>query len=425
MAFVPSDATTLWTRSFLFNCLANLLAFTGMYYIMATLPLYTTEVLGKGNGDVGLLFGAFALAGVLARPLAGRLLDASGRMKTAWFSLLLLFFAMAAYSWTTFFTALLALRIFHGICWGFATTSLATIATDVIPAKQRGEGIGYFGLSMSLAMLLGPWLGLSVLQQFGYPFLFAAGTALAALSACCLFGIRFRVAPAASEQRNKRWLEKSVLAYAAIVFFMAFNYSAVLSFIVLFAQELQIENASLFFLANAVGVIASRPYAGKMLDRQGPILIMCIGFASFFATFVCLFFTQELCFFLLAALLLGIGFGILYSLAFALSINQVDASRRGSVNGTLLTAFDLGFALGALLLGQLSALIGLRAMYLCCALLTVLPFAVFYKKHMQKKAADSIACEADSVEWAGGTHFKALPPANSRVIIQPVATETN
>ena len=135
-----------------------------------------------------------------------------------------------------------------------------------------------------------------------------------------------------------------------------------------------------------------------MLDKQGPVLIMCIGFASFCATFFCLFFTQTLRLFLFAALLLGIGFGILYSLAFALSINQVDASRRGSVNGTLLTAFDLGFALGALLLGQLSSLIGLRSMYLCCALLTVLPFVIFYQKHMKKNAPSLSECENDFVE---------------------------
>lgn len=382
---------TLWNRSFLFACLANFLAFTTMYYVMATIPLYATDVLNAGKSDIGLLFGVFAFSGVITRPLAGRLLDATGRVKITYLSLLLLFVALLGYSWTDAFIALTVLRIFHGICWGFSTTALATVATDVIPAQQRGEGIGYFGLSMSIAMLIGPWLGLSALNHFGYTTMFAVVAALAALACLALFGIKFRHATAQSLHKGGSWIERSVFAYAGIVFFMAFNYSAVLSFVVLFAQELQLENASLFFLANAIGVIVSRPYAGKMLDKKGPVAIMCIGFIAFFSTFLCLFITKDTFIFLIAALLLGIGFGILYSLSFALSINSVDASRRGSVTGTLLTAFDLGFALGALLLGHLSGMIGLRSMYLYCAVLTLLPFVIFYRKHMRNCASACIA----------------------------------
>lgn len=382
------EADKLWNRSFIFACLANFLAFTTMYYLTATLPLYATEFLGGTKRDVGFLFGLFAFAGVIARPFAGRILDTSGRTKTAWLSLIFLFFAMLAYTWTTALFSLFVLRIFHGVCWGFSSTALATAATDAIPVKKRGEGIGYYGLSMSFAMLLGPWLGLSVLHKFTYTPLFYLGAFLALASCLCLFEIKSdRVA---HQRKANDWIEKSILAYAGIVFFIAFNYSSVLSFIVLFAQELSLENSSLFFLANAVGVIVSRPYSGKILDKKGPLTIMCFGFAAFLTAFVCLFFTHNDLLFLTAALLLGIGFGIIYSLAFALSINKVDASRRGSVNGTLLTAFDLGFALGALLLGQLSGQIGLRSIYLLCSFLTLLPFAIFYRKHMRSRICTAL-----------------------------------
>jgi MFS family permease len=61
-----------------------------------------------------------------------------------------------------------------------------TLVTDVIPLKQRGEGIGYYGLSISVAMFLGPILGLNILQHFGYAF--SAG--FVAIALLCLFALK-------------------------------------------------------------------------------------------------------------------------------------------------------------------------------------------------------------------------------------------
>ncbi len=377
----------LWNQRFIASCLANFFAFTAMYYIMATIPLFTTEVLAGTKGDVGILFGLFAFAGVVARPVAGYILDTIGRKKIVWLSLVFLLLAMLSYQWVTSLLFLFILRFTHGVCWGFSTTSLATLATDAIPLKKRGEGIGYFGLSMSIAMLIGPSLGLRVLHTFDYAAMFYAGTGLAALSLLCLLGFPQREMAVPDGQKQRGFIENKVLSYAGIVFFMALVYGALLSFIVLFAKEIRVDNPEIFFLANAVTVIISRPYAGRMLDQKGPIGIMCIGFAAFFATFLCLFLAQGYVLFIAAALLLGVGFGILYSLSIALAINQVDMSRRGVVNGTILTAFDLGFAVGAALLGQVSTYTGLRLMYLLSGFIVVIPFVIFYIKHMLKNKA--------------------------------------
>ncbi len=369
----------LWSRPFLFSWFANFYAFTTMYYLLSGLPLYATQVLGGDKGDVGILFSLYAFAGVLARPAAGYLLDHAGRRRVAWVSLGLLFFAVLAYPWAAGLTLLFALRFGHGVFWGFATTSLATLATDVIPAKRRGEGIGWFGLSMSVAMLIGPGLGLALQQQLGYTGMFLGAAGLAALSFLCLLGIGTTEAPAPVQKKAAGFMDRKLLPYAGIVFFMAIGYSAVLSFVVLFAQEIQAANAGLFFLVNAAGVILSRPYAGKIMDRRGPAGIMWAGLAAFFAAFICLFFSYGTGMLLLAAFLLGIGFGILYSLCFVLAVNAVAVTQRGMANGAILTAFDLGFAVGAMALGEISMYTGLHGMYLLCAAVAVIPMVIFYR----------------------------------------------
>jgi MFS family permease len=42
--------------------------------------------------------------------------------------------------------------------FGTLSTTIATIAIDVFPDKRKGEILGYFGIIMSLAMVLGPLL---------------------------------------------------------------------------------------------------------------------------------------------------------------------------------------------------------------------------------------------------------------------------
>lgn len=48
------------------------------------------------------------------------------------------------------------------------TTSGPTMAVDIIPPARRGEGLGFFGMTMTLGMCLGPVIGLQVYQQYGF-----------------------------------------------------------------------------------------------------------------------------------------------------------------------------------------------------------------------------------------------------------------
>ncbi|MBP2659413.1 MAG: major facilitator superfamily 1, partial [Firmicutes bacterium] len=361
-----------------------LFVFMSMYYLLPILPLFITEVFAGDKGQVGYVFGIFAFAGVITRPVAGYLLDVIGRKPIAWISITCLFLAMLSYNWITSLLLLLILRCIHGVCWGVSTTSLATLVIDSIPLKQRGEGIGYYGLSISVAMFIGPILGLDILRDFGYSISFSLGAGLAAIALLCLFGLKRQEVCPVPNEKHKGILEKRVFSYALIVFFLSLLYSGILSFIVLFAKEISIENSEVYFLVNALTLLVSRPYAGRILDKSGPVKIMCIGFLALFATFICLFFAESYLLFILSALLLGIGFGIIHSAAITLAINKVDASRRGVVNGTILTAFDLGFGIGSMLLGILSNYAGLKIMYLTSGFMVLIPFSIFYITHMIK-----------------------------------------
>lgn len=59
----------------------------------------------------------------------------------------------------------------------------------------------------------------------------------------------------------------------------------------------------------------------------------------------------------------GIGFGLIQPGMLALCINYVPPSRRGAANATYWTAFDIGVALGSILWGMVTEIVGYEAMF--------------------------------------------------------------
>lgn len=378
----------LWTKDFLLIFTANLLVFISFYCLLPTLPLFVTDYLGSDVSAVGYIFGFFALAAVIARPLAGFAVDTTGRKIVLFISLFLLVAAIAIYNFATTVLLLFSIRMIHGLCWGFATTAAGTVATDIVPAARRGEGIGYYGLSNTFAMAAGPALGLVIVSHTSFTVLFTGSSLLAAAALVCVLAITYKetaakeTAAARTQQlveiRLATLFETRVLIYAVITFFIAILYSSIISFVTLLGKELGIANPGSYFLAYASTLILSRPYAGKALDSSGPKTIMAIGFAALALSFILLFFTSSYFGFVASGLCLGVGFGIVQPTTLALAINRVEPLRRGAANGTIFTAFDLGVGLGSILLGLLSEYAGLATMYLICALLVIIPLVLFY-----------------------------------------------
>lgn len=71
---------------------------------------------------------------------------------------LFLFTNLAGRLWTA-----LPTRCYFGV----TSTAAAAVAALVLPLSRKGEGIGYFALSTNLAMVVGPLVGLLLMQYWG------------------------------------------------------------------------------------------------------------------------------------------------------------------------------------------------------------------------------------------------------------------
>lgn len=145
-------------------------------------------------------------------------------------------------------------------------------------------------------------------------------------------------------------------------------------FIALFAAELKIADMSIFFTILALTQLISRPIFGRITDKYGGHFsvvpgIICIGF-----TMIILYLAHSLFFFLMAAIVYGIGFGAVQPTLQAMAVSNIPLQRRGAANATFLSGHDLGIGISSIVWGATIKAFGYNAMYL----LAIIPAAISF-----------------------------------------------
>lgn len=364
----------LWTRSFVLMSVGSLLLFTSFYLLLPPMPLFVKE-LGGLDAQVGLAAGVFTIAAVLVRPFAGGLLDRYGRRPFLLAGLGLFVVSMYLYGRVGSVGTLLILRLVHGVGWAFATTAAAAAITDIVPPARRGEGMGWWGMAMTLAMAVGPIMGVWVLEDYSFNgvFLLAAGLSLASLVAMAVPSLPFQ---GSAERKGIAIYDASTVPVAIAVAFLAFAYGAVMTFLPLFAATVDV-NPGVYFLVYALAMTLARPLAGTLADRRGEATVIVPATALVIVTLVVLGAATGLGGVMAAAVLYGVGFGSAQPALQAAMLRIVPRERFGIANASFFTAFDLGIACGATLLGWVADWLGYRALFVAGAVSVAISLAVF------------------------------------------------
>ncbi|MGZ9583158.1 MFS transporter [Paenibacillus marinisediminis] len=373
----------LWTKNYIMLTVTALLLFGGFYLLMPTLPMFI-EQLGGSESQVGFIIGVFTISAVIFRPIIGGLMDRYGRRVFIISGLLFFAVTMYFYDWVTGIIFLVVLRIFHGVSWAIATTSIGTAVTDVIPPSRRGEGMGWYGLAMTLGMALGPMIGLWVAQSFSFHNLFLLCTVLAVLAFILALGTKVPVVKMTS-QKPISFFDRSFLPIATVTFFLSLTFGGITTFLPLFATKIQV-NAGAFFLVYAVTLTVVRPIAGKISDKHGEGVIIVPALIILIASLLVLAMTNGPVGIVITAILYGIGFGSAQPALQVAIIRLAPPEKRGIANATFFTAFDLGIGVGAMILGFVLQLMGYEMLFMTCAisgLISVLIFMLFVKKTLK------------------------------------------
>jgi MFS family permease len=370
----------LWTKNYIMLTLTALLLFSGFYLLMPTLPIFIKQ-LGGTESQVGFIIGVFTLSAVILRPIVGGLMDRYGRRIFIISGLLFFASTMYLYDWVTGIGILVILRILHGFSWAIATTSIGTAVTDVIPQSRRGEGMGWYGLAMTLGMALGPIVGLSVVETFSFHYLFLLCTILAIMAFILALGTNIPAVQHTSKQPIS-FFEKTLFPISVVVFFQSLTYGGITTFLPLFAEKIQV-NAGTFFLVYAITLTIIRPIAGKISDKHGEGVIIVPALCTLIGALFVLTMTEGIIGLVITAILYGIGFGSAQPALQVATIRLAPPEKRGVANATFFTAFDLGIGLGAIILGFVSQFMGYQMLFVFCMIsgfISLLTFRLFVKK---------------------------------------------
>lgn len=346
----------IWSRNFVLLTLSNFLMCITYYAVLSTLPLFLNSQLHAKESQIGIVLAAFTIASVMIRPFSGFALDKYGRRIVFLCALLLYTSLFLGYLLAFSIATLLFLRFAHGFSWGVVSISGSTVAVDIIPATKRGEGIGYFSLSTTLGMTVGPVLGLFVCHHWSYQAMFVAAFITSLVSLACAYSIvgyqkGARIAPTFS---FTTLFDKSVLIPSANLLIIMTTYGGLLSFIALYGREIGVQNTSFFFLLMSVGIAISRFTSGKAFDRKGPKAILTLCLCLLAAGFPLLALVKNEFGYYGSALLIGFGLGVVFPIFQSMVNNMAKPERRGAANSTLYTGLDLGMGAGMVVMGFVS-----------------------------------------------------------------------
>lgn len=350
------------------------------YFLIVSIPLFVTTQLKATNFTAGIVAAAFTFSGVVARPFTGYTLDRYGRKVIYIIAILIFALLYNAYLLAATVSIILFLRMLHGISWGVITTSSNTVAFDILPISKRGEGIGYFALTTTMAMAIGPLFALMFINQSSFNTMFLVAGGISFIGFVSSLIVKY---PEFIRNKNKdkfsisNYIEKKALPISITVMILLITYGGLLSFVSIYGKEINIKNPGIFFIVYASGIALSRLLSGKVFDRYGPKPIMIYGGILLIIGFPMLALIQNYWGFLISAFLLGSGNGVFFPTCQAMIDKLADVDRRGVANSTYLTAVDMGLAIGMFFMGFLSVKISISSSFLVCALIAFISLIIF------------------------------------------------
>lgn len=379
----------LWGRNFTSLCISNFALFLSYYTLLPTLPIYVLTQFNADSTQVGLVVTAFAVAALSSRPMGGPLMKRYGEKSVFLVATLLLLITTSLYLASSNFGFLLALRVVHGLALGIATSAGGTLAALLVPKARTGEGLGYYGMVQSSAMVIGPFLGLTLIQSLPFAVLFITCAAFSLVAVGGGFLVqalpreRSVESALAIEPRQPKGirtlLEPAAIPVALCAFLMAFAYGGLTAFASVYGTGLGLTKlTNYFFAVYALMVVLPRPWLGRLFDKVGAKFVIYPGIVAYTAGLLLLSQASTGLGYLGSAAVIGLGFGALSSLQ-ALAVQSVPADRKGYATSTYYFFIDGGIAIGSLLLGAVAERSNYHTMYLVAAVVVAFMALLFFR----------------------------------------------
>ncbi|MBE6224165.1 MAG: MFS transporter [Bacteroidales bacterium] len=382
----------LWSRNFILVNLGNFLMYNAFYMLLPILPLYLANHLHASESIIGTILSLYTIAALITRPVAGFWLDKASR-KPLMMCFYLFYISMClSYTLAATLGLFFIIRFVHGIAFGCSTVGINTMAVDIIPWERRGEGLGIYTSSTSLAMATGPLISLFMYEN-GIDF----NTIFIAVFCVGLTGFlaTANIKPVKDVQRSNRkfsissLLLRKGLPVAAVMVLLTFGYGIITVYLSIYAKEEVglTQGTGYYFTIFSAGLVAARLSSSMILRSGKYIMVFALGIISLIIGFFIVAFILNPTAFYSSAIFMGIGYGLISPTAQTMIINLGEDTERGAANATYLTFFDLGVGAGVFCGGIIAQYSNYSTAYAVGFALTILGLVyllTLIRKHFYK-----------------------------------------
>ena len=383
----------LVTSSYCSILAANFLLYFGFWLLIPVLPFYLSEVFSAGNSTIGIILSCYTVAALCIRPFSGYFLDSFARKPLYLMAYFIFMTMFAGYIIAGSLTLFIMFRIIQGVSFGMVTVGGNTVVIDIMPSSRRGEGLGYYGLSNNIAMAVGPMSGLFLHDagmSFTTIFCCSLGSCMAGFVCASLVKTPYKPPVRREPISLDRFILLKGIPAGISLLLLSIPYGMTTNYVAMYAKQIGINaTTGFFFTFMAIGMAISRIFSGKIVDRGKITQVISAGLYlvvfSFFLLSACVYlisWNNMVCtiVFFSVALLLGVGFGIMFPAYNTLFVNLAPNSQRGTATSTYLTSWDVGIGIGMLTGGYIAEVSTFDKAYLFGACLTIVSMLYFNGK---------------------------------------------
>ncbi len=342
---------TIWNPVFISVFIANICQQMGQQMMNTLIPKYA-DSLGAPAALVGFVSSSFAITALVIRPFSGPAFDSFSKRKLLIAAQLCVFAAYLGYGISDSIEMVIACRLLHGVGAGCCTPLFLAMASNSLPDRLLGSGIGIFSLGQAIAQAIGPTIGLSMSEAIGYNNSFFVGSVIMAFA--CVLSFMIKEAPTKRLKYKisfDRIVAKGAIKPSIVMFFLGMSYACIASFLAIYGEERGVGEIGLFFTAYAGTMLITRPLCGKLIDKYGFDKVLIPGIVCFTVSFVLIGLSKSLTGFIIAGVVGACGYGVCQPTIQSLCMRCTPKIQRGAAGNTNYIGMDCGMLCGPLVAG--------------------------------------------------------------------------
>lgn len=374
------NSTKLWTKNYIFMLFSNLFIYLAFYMLTPTLPAYA-KLCGGNNLEASLVVSTFSITSLLIRLFIGNIMDKIEIKPLLFLGAIILAGSTLSYIWLPI-DAIILVRVIQGIGWGLASTGAAAIFSNIVPKEKRGEGMGYYSLSMIMSMALSPMVAIVIMNLYSFKNIALISISLAFIGILFLSQVKIPIKTSANPNSTSKFsladsFEKKAALPSLLCFLVVITLCGIMSYIMLYGKELNLSSIWIYFVGFVAMILITRPLVGKIFDERGHAVVIIPGSICLIIGLITLSYANSILMLIVSSLFYGLGYGAVQPSLQAWAVNRSPSNRQGAANGTFLSSMDLSYTLGSILLSSIAEHKSYAIMYRFSAIFIVLLLLIY------------------------------------------------